>query len=84
MSEHTPGPWTARGSMIYSAPSDTRWPDPLAQAFGHHSEENARQIAALPRLLAACKALMEAGPAVGDEHFAALAEAILEAEGGAS
>ena len=75
--------------MIYSAPSDTRWPDPLAQTFGHHSGENARLIAALPRLLAACKGVLPVlfGFIWLEERREAVAEfeaAILEAEGEAS
>jgi hypothetical protein len=61
MSAHTPGPWQANGSHIYTADSERAL---LAQVFNPGSKasdyplvENARLIAAAPELLEALKAI---------------------------
>ncbi len=61
MSKHTPGPWQANGSHIYTADPErallAQVINPGSKASDYPLVENARLIAAAPELLEALKAI---------------------------
>jgi hypothetical protein len=73
MTEHTPGPWKSKNTVVFNPQGDTpegHWQ--LAACQGPNGTANARLIAAAPDLLAALEGLLneveKAGNANADDY----------------